>query len=190
LNALSRDLSGAAPFSELAAAHGVFFYYCGYFSQTIIAASADAIQQRMGVAGVEDRVRRRVLGAFVEMAQNIVHYSADRLTAADAVDDEIRFGTIVIARTEEGIVLSCSNPVDRETHRRLDPKLEAISRMNLDAIREAYRQALRAEDDAGSKGGGLGLLTLARGSTCPLRYTFEPSANSPELMVFELRITV
>jgi hypothetical protein len=187
---LSRDLTAEAPFSELAAAHGVFFYYCGYFSQTIIAASADAIEQRLDVAGVEDKIRRRVLGAFVEMAQNIVHYSADRLTAADAVNDEVRFGTIVIARSDEGIVLSCSNPVDQQAYQRLDPKLETISRMSLDAIREAYREALRAEDDADSKGAGLGLLTLARGSTCPLRYTFEPSASSPELMVFELRITV
>jgi hypothetical protein len=180
----------SAAFSDLAAEHGVFFYYCGYFSQPIIAASADAIEQRMDSAGIAEKIKRRVTSAFIEMAQNIVHYSADRLTAADISTDEVRFGTIMIAKTPDGVALSCANPVDRQTYLRLDPKLEAISRMNLEAIRAAYRDALRAEGEAESKGGGLGLLTLARGAACPLGYSFTPSATSPELMIFELRITV
>src|SRR6185437_7991122 len=125
----------ASAFREVAAEHGVFFYYCGYFSQKIVEASADAIGQRMDAAGVAEKVKRRVTGAFIEMAQNIVHYSADRLTEADAETDEVRFGTILIAQTEEGVALTCSNPVDRATYLRLDPKLDAISRMNLEAIR-------------------------------------------------------
>jgi hypothetical protein len=180
----------SAAFSDVAAAHGVFFYYCGYFSQKIIEASAEAIEQRMEAAGVAEKVRRRVVGAFIEMAQNIVHYSADRLTAADATNDEVRFGTILIARRGDGISLACSNPVDHETYRRLAPKLATISRMTLDAIRAAYRDALRADAEPESKGAGLGLLTMARGAACPLQYSFTPSTVAPELMVFDLRITV
>lgn len=177
-------------FDDLAAEHGVFFYYCGYFSQPIITASADAIQLRLLGAGVTEKSKRRVLSAFIEMAQNIVHYSADAMTEAGAVDDEVRFGTIRIARGEAGIVLTCSNPIDRRTYERLAPKLQVVSQMNLDAIRAAYREALRAEGEAQSKGGGLGLLTLARESTCPLEYSFTPSPEQPDLMVFELRIIV
>jgi hypothetical protein len=190
LASIVRDAREPAAFRELAAEHGVFFYYCGYFSQKIVEASADAIEQRMDAAGVAEKVKRRVIGAFIEMAQNIVHYSADRATSADAVVDEIRFGTILIARTDAGVRLSCSNPVDRETYRRLGPKLAAISQMSLEAIRGAYREALRAAGEAESKGGGLGLLTLARGAAAPLEYSFTPSTEAPELMIFELRITV
>jgi hypothetical protein len=177
-------------FEGVAAEHGVFFYYCGYFSQPIITASADAIQLRLHGAGVTEKSRRRVLSAFIEMAQNIVHYSADAQTEAGANDDEVRFGTILIAQGPDGIVLTCSNPVDRRTYERLDPKLRVISQMNLDAIRAAYREALRADGEAESKGGGLGLLTLARESTCPLAYSFSPSPGSNDRMVFELRIIV
>jgi hypothetical protein len=179
-----------AAFVDVAAQHGVFFYYCGYFTQAIIEASADAIVHRMEAAGLDEIVKRRVISSFIEMGQNIVHYSAERLSPADAIVNEIRFGTLLIARTEDGVVLSCSNPVDRETYSFLGPKLEAISRMNLEGIRAAYREALRAELAPQDKGGGLGLLTLARGASCPIDYRFTPSAASPELMVFELRITV
>ena len=176
-------------FDDVAAEHGVFFYYCGYFSQPIITASADAIQLRLQGAGVAEKSKRRVLSAFIEMAQNIVHYSANALTDAEASDQEVRFGTIRIAQETEGIVLACSNPVDRRTWERLDPKLRVISQMNLDAIRAAYREALRADGEAESKGGGLGLLTLARESVCPIHYEFTPTPDS-DLMVFELRIIV
>src|ERR1700741_4358300 len=113
-------------FDDLAAEHGVFFYYCGYFSQTIISASADAIQLRLRGAGVPEKSKRRVLSAFIEMAQNIVHYSADAMTDAGALDDEVRFGAIRIAQGEAApgearigevgagaasIALTCSNPV-------------------------------------------------------------------------------
>ena len=177
-------------FGDVAAERGVFFYYCGYFSQPIITASADAIQLRLQGAGVAEKSKRRVLSAFIEMAQNIVHYSADALTEADAIHDEVRFGTILIAQAEEGIVLTCSNPVDRKTFERLDPKLQVISQMNLEAVRAAYREALRADGEAESKGGGLGLLTLARESITPIRYSFAPAPDAPDLMVFELRIIV
>jgi hypothetical protein len=176
-------------FDGVAAEHGVFFYYCGYFSQPIINASADAIQLRLQGVGVADKSKRRVLSAFIEMAQNIVHYSADALTDAGACDDEVRFGTIRIAQGADGVVLTCSNPVDRLTYERLDPKLRIISQMNLDAVRAAYREALRADGEAESKGGGLGLLTLARESVCPIQYNFTPAPDS-DLMVFELRIIV
>jgi hypothetical protein len=185
-----RDIHEPVAFCDLAAEHGVFFYYCGYFSQKIVEASADAIGQRMDAIGVAEKVKRRVIGAFIEMAQNIVHYSADRVTPADAAVDEVRFGTILIARTDAGVRLSCSNPVDRETYNRLGSKLATISQMNLEAIRSAYREALRAAGDAESKGAGLGLLTLARGAVQPLEFSFTPSTKAPELMIFELRITV
>jgi hypothetical protein len=183
-------MSAQSLFDDLAAEHGVFFYYCGYFSQAIVAASVDAIQFRLQGAGVAEKIKRRVLSAFIEMAQNIVHYSADAMTDAGAVDDEVRRGAIRIAQGEDGISLTCSNPVERRTWERLAPKLQVISQMNLDAIRAAYREALRGEGETESKGGGLGLLTLARESVCPLQYSFSPSPEQPDLMVFALRITV
>ncbi len=177
-------------FDDLAAEHGVFFYYRGYFSQPIITASADAIQLRLHGAGVTEKSKRRVLSAFIEMAQNIVHYSAEAMTDAGAVDDEVRFGALRISQGDTGIVLTCANPVDLKTHERLAPKLQVISQMSLDGVRAAYREALRAEGEAESKGGGLGLLTLARESVCPLEYSFTPSPERPDLLVFELRIIV
>ena len=178
-------------FSAIAQRHDVFFYYSGYFSQAIIEASADAIQLRLQKEDMAYRVQRRVLGGFIEMAQNIVHYSAEALTSADAVTDEVRAGTICIAVTGAGIRLTCSNPVDRKTYERLDAKLAVLSRMSADEIRDAYRSALRAEEgEAASKGGGIGLLTLARGAAEPIVYAFADYPGDPDRMIFKLSVTL
>ena len=67
-------------FTELAARHDVFFYYCGYFSQAIVEASADAIRSRLVAGHANYPTQRRLIGTFIEMGQNIVHYSADVLS--------------------------------------------------------------------------------------------------------------
>ena len=178
-------------FSAIAQRHGVFFYYSGYFSQPIIEASADAIQLRLQKEDVAYRVQRKVLGGFIEMAQNIIHYSAESLTDAAASTDEVRAGTICIASTAAGIRLTCANPVDRKTYERLDAKLAVLSRMSAEEIREAYRGALRAQEgEATSKGGGIGLLTLARGAAEPIVYAFADAAGDHDRMIFNLSVTV
>ncbi|MGC6638152.1 DUF6272 family protein, partial [Escherichia coli] len=53
------------------------FYYVGYFSQTIIAAMAEAVKLRAEHTGALAQTRRKLFSSFIEMAQNIVHYSAD-----------------------------------------------------------------------------------------------------------------
>lgn len=67
-------------FFHLARQHQVIFYYVGYFSQNIVAAMAEAVRLQLEVAGVPGPTRRKLFSSFVEMAQNIIHYSADALT--------------------------------------------------------------------------------------------------------------
>jgi hypothetical protein len=178
-------------FASIARKHEVFFYYSGYFSQPIIEASADAIQLRLEKAALAYKVQRRVLSCFIEMAQNIVHYSADALTDAAATTDEVRAGTILIAETGGGLRLTCSNPVDRKTYERLDTKLSVLSKMSAEEIREAYRSALRAQEgEASSKGGGIGLLTLVRGAAEPVAYAFAEDASDPDRVIFNLSVTL
>jgi hypothetical protein len=174
-------------FLELAAKHDVFFYYCGYFSQKIVEASADAIRSRLLADQANYAVQRKLISTFIEMGQNIVHYSADVLTDPEGEVDEVRFGTLCIRQIEGGFHLSCSNPVTTQAAARLEPKLERLSQMSLAEIKASYRAALKADDgEDDSKGGGLGLLTLARDSRAPLEFAFTPSDARPDLVIFSL----
>ena len=64
--------------------------------------------------------------------------------------------------------------------------------MHLDqqALRERYQAALRAEGEAGSKGGGIGFIRLARESSQQLQFSFVDAPINPDIKIFNLTVTV
>ena len=169
----------------------VVFFYAGYLSQAILQATAEAVRLRLEQDAEDSKVRRKVLSALIEMGQNIVHYSADCLTDPSQASEEIRFGSITVAHREGRFHVSCANPIEASACARLEPKLELVSRMSLDEIKAAYRATLRQEQaEEGSKGAGLGLLTLARDASDPLAYRFSDHPTSPDHKIFELLVTI
>jgi Family of unknown function (DUF6272) len=177
--------------AKLAPADGaILFYHSGYFSQAIIEASAEAIRSRLETADRDAKRRRRVLSAFIELAQNIVHYSADGLTDPQATADQVRVGTLRAMRTSAGVMLTCANPVTRAAAERLEAKMSALATMGPEELRRSYRAALRAKGEAESKGGGIGLLTLARESVEPMRFSIVEVAGAPDRKMFNLTVTV
>lgn len=177
-------------FFNLARQHQVIFYYMGYFSQHIVAAMADAVKLQLEVAGVAGPTRRKLFSSFVEMAQNIIHYSSDSLTSPSASDGELRHGSVCIRREDDGsFLLLCANPVEPSIAHNLREKLDALRRMTLEEIKQAYRQSLREETPEGSKGAGMGFLTMARDAREPLEFDFD-AATEDGFPVFYLKAAI
>lgn len=178
-------------FFHLARQHQVIFYYVGYFSQHIVAAMADAVKLQLEVAGVAAPTRRKLFSSFVEMAQNIIHYSADSLTPASRNDGELRHGSVCIRREEDGsFSLLCANPIERVAAEELRVKLSALRSMTLEEIKQAYRQTLREETPQGSKGAGMGFLTVARDAREPLEFDFDADSDADGAPVFYLKAAI
>lgn len=178
-------------FFHLARQHQVIFYYVGYFSQNIVAAMAEAVRLQLEVAGVPGPTRRKLFSSFVEMAQNIIHYSADALTPPHQDDGELRHGAVCIRREDDGsFVLLCANPIEPGMGEALRAKLDALRNMTLDEIKKACRQSLRDDAPEGSKGAGMGFLTLARDAREPLQFDFDPAQTVDGRPVFYLKATL
>lgn len=177
--------------SELAEKRDVVFYYEGYFSQPIIVAVADAVKMRIEQAGAAGRTQRKLFSSFIEMTQNIIHYSVDAFTRNDTAsfNNEVRHGSICIATEAGRYYLHCANPVHADIARQLRQKLEHLHTLNLDDIKREYKQTLRSETMQNSKGAGLGLLTVARDASEPLEFEFIPIQNSQNVL-FYLKATI
>nr|WP_175525964.1 SiaB family protein kinase [Paracidovorax konjaci] len=179
------------PFFSVAREHQVIFYYVGYFSQHIVAAMADAVKLQLEVAGVAGPTRRKLFSSFIEMAQNIIHYSADALTPASQADGELRHGSVCIRREADGrFLLLCANPIESGLADDLRSKLEQLRSMTLEEIKQAYRQTLREETPSGSKGAGMGFLTVARDASEPLEFDFDASQGMAGAPVFYLKAAI
>lgn len=177
-------------FFDQARQHRVIFYYVGYFSQNIIAAMAEAVKLQLEVSGVTGPTRRKLFSSFVEMAQNIVHYSSDALTPASQDERELRHGSVCIIEGEGCHLLLCANPVESTVAEALRQKLEGLRQMTLDEIKQAYKDTLRADAPEGSKGAGMGFLTMARDAREPLAFDFQRVEGVEDTTVFYLKAAI
>lgn len=167
----------------------VIFYYVGYFSQTIIAAMADAVKLRAEHTGAVAVTRRKLFSSFIEMTQNIVHYSADSYEKEGISEASMRHGAVFISLTDERYYLHCSNPVNAVVAEKLREKLEHLRSLTIDEIKLEYKEMLRSETPPDSKGAGLGFLTMARDASAPLEFEFSPPVADGTSM-FYLRATI
>lgn len=169
----------------------VIFYYEGYFSQAIIAAVADAVKLRTEYVGATNSTRRKLFSSFIEMTQNIIHYSADAYAQNDGAnfDHEVRHGSICISTEADHFYLHCANPIRNDVARQLRQKLDHLRTLTIDEIKREYKEMLRADTAEESKGAGLGLLTVARDASAPLEFEFLPIADSDNVL-FYLKATI
>jgi hypothetical protein len=150
---------------------------------------AEAVKMRLEQAGAAGPTRRKLFSSFVEMAQNIIHYSSDSLTPPDQSNAELRHGSVCIGVHEGRYFLMCANPVDVDVADNLRLRLETLRAMTLEEIKLSYKETLRADAEEDSKGAGLGFLTMARDASEPLEFEFVPD-EEPSKTLFFLKTTI
>jgi hypothetical protein len=167
-----------AIFEGVAGDAGVVFFFTGEFTPSGIVALGESLRRRLGDLQVPGKPSRKLFSAFVEMAQNVLHYAAPAGEATAA-----QRGTIVIGDGGDHHWIACSNHVQAEHAERLRERLALIERMTPAELREAYLRQLQDDgheaSDALSQGAGLGLLTIARAARGPLEHAFSavPGTN-------------
>lgn len=178
-------------FKRVAEANDVIFFFSGYFTQSVITTSVETIKSRLARSKASSATQRRLLSAFIELSQNVIHYSGDAATDESEDVDEMRFGTLCITEVGEHFGIMCANPIRAANAERLEKKLLILRDMTLEEIKAAYRKTLRSEGEEGSKGAGLGFLTVAKDASEPIEFAVEtdPSWGS-DLKVFYLKATI
>jgi hypothetical protein len=187
---MSHLLDQDSAFFDLAQRRNVLFYHKGYFSQNIVAAMGEVVRLQLEISGVSGPTRRKLFSSFVELSQNIIHYSADSLQP-DAEDrHSIREGAVCIAKEGEQHLMMCMNPIADADVESLRSRLEPLRNMSIEEIKQAYKVSLRAETPEESKGAGLGFLTMARDASAPLEFAFHPRADEPGTTLFCLKAII
>lgn len=176
-------------FRHFVAEQGVIFYYNGYLSQPIVAAIGEALRGKLEVEDSSSKLSRKVFSTFVEMMQNIIHYTDGAESPAGTVSP---LGNVAVGQLGERYYIVSGNTVANSHIERLKGKLDAIRVMSSDEIKAEYRRKLRTdEQDDNSKGAGLGFLTVAREASEPIEYFFEPYPGLGQaLSFFYLKATV
>lgn len=106
-----------------------------------------------------------VFSVYIEMSQNIRHYSSSRgYLEPDAT------ATVVIAESVEGrYVVSAGNVVELADGETLLERVHHLASLDKPALKQLYKQQLRQPREPGAaSGAGLGLIDVARKASEPL----------------------
>ncbi len=150
--------------NAILAEEGVLLCYRGVISQHVTETVGDALRAQLELSRTSPSIGMRVFAAFVEMAQNIEHYSVDTQP-----DGGGRGGVVIIGHEADGYYVHCGNVIDRAEADNIQERLDKIRQMSRDELKAYYREMRRGNPHQDSKGAGLGFLELAR-NTKEIRY--------------------
>ena len=100
-------------------------------------------------------------------------------------------GSLWVGERDGRFYVVCANPISHDGAERIRQKLEPLREMTNDDIKSLYKQKLRAENEASSKGAGLGFLTVARDASEPIEFDFvDETGPCGPFTTFYLKATI
>lgn len=155
-------------------AKSILFCYSGPIDQASIEGVGSTLRKNLELEEAGNVTTLSVFSIFVEQVQNILNYSAEKLSKAE-YDDELKIGIVVIGHEQNGsYFIYCGNRVYNEDISKLSENIDLIRNLNKEELKALYKERRKMEPAPGSKGAGLGLIEMARKAGKPLEYSFEP----------------
>lgn len=173
---------------------GIVFSYSGYLNESILTGIGNALQSKMAIEHADSKVSRGIFSTFVEQVQNVIRYSEEKIGPEEKIkkeiqaarDDgreadlpldegELRYGTVVIGEKKDGTrFVTCANLVKNEKVPRIKDSLESIRGLTRKELTHLMREQLKEGPPEGSKGAGVGFISIAREANGNWEYDMVP----------------
>ncbi|HYF85537.1 SiaB family protein kinase [Azospirillum sp.] len=167
---------------------GILFSFSGYLSEGILYSLGEALREKMALEEADGPTIRRVFSVFVEQMQNIIRYSAEKMSGSAGRAVELSAGMVTIGVEDGKVFIVCGNTVRNGDVPRLKQRLDHLKSLDRNGIKSYYREQLREEPDDGSRGATLGLIEIARRASDPIDYDF--NAMDADRSFFCLKVRV
>ena len=161
---------------------GIIFSFSGPISQSLLEGIGQTLKQKMSLEETSTNVIHKVFSIFVELMQNIINYSAQRVTPEEA-EQELSYGVLIVGKEEEHFYIISGNYIQEDQKDPLQEKLAKIKSMDRDELKQYYKQQRRLQADDASKGAGLGFIEMARKATYPIEYEIAGMENGYRFFV-------
>jgi hypothetical protein len=153
---------------------GVILSFGGDISENVLFSLGEVLKLRMSQGETDASVAKRVFAVFVEQAQNVIRYSADKVVKPGGPQTGlISHGVIVVGMEGGRFYVVCGNELPVTDVSPLRARLDHIASLSSDELKAFYREKLRQPPDEGSLGGSIGLIEIARRSSAPVEYDFQ-----------------
>jgi hypothetical protein len=158
----------------------IFLTYGGTLTQSLIVAMTEALEKETEEADLSIGLASKIFTIFIELAQNMMHYS--KKMNKDGFDSK---GLIVVGKNKDGqYYVFGQNIVDDTDREKIEPKIKTILSSSKDEIKKMYRDARKSGKDTHTKGGGIGFYEIAKKSE-KIEYSFIDLENGKYYFQFK-----
>ena len=158
----------------------------GPISQDILVGMGEVIKTRLA-EGSSRPVMRKVFSVFIELAQNILHHSAEKTTNNNG--HHLGVGIIVLSETEDEFGIVSGNLMDNRLTEKVRERCEIVNRLDREGLKKFYQQELRRTKTENQKGAGIGLIDIARKSEARLHVEFKKVDDTKTFFVLSINIS-
>jgi hypothetical protein len=159
----------------------VLLEFDGALSQDLLIRIGDVIIKKVAAG----KLIKTIFAVFVELAQNIMHYSAEKERINDK---ELGVGTILFAEDDNNFTIFSGNKIENSKVSKLINHLDLINSMDEAALKRFYKERLHSSSEQDSKGAGLGLIDIARKSRSKINYDVLPVDDNYSLIKIDINI--
>lgn len=150
--------------------NGIIFCYSGYMTEDVLLGIGTALKKKLEFEDVDRTVRKAVFSIFVEQVQNVIRYSAEGVPQDQG--ESMRYGILSVGYAEQNIFVSCGNAVDNASAEKLKSALDMIKSLDKEGLKILWKEILKGKTPEGSKGAGLGFISIARQARGGLEFDF------------------
>ncbi len=133
----------------------ILISYKGPVTPVIMAEISRDIQDKLAE---NPRVSRKVFSVFMELAQNTLYYSVEKIKYAGRFDS---VGMVQIVEMDDLYVFICGNTVKKTNVVQLVNSCKTINALNKEELRKLKRHQRKQPQAPYSKGAGIGLVQVA-----------------------------
>lgn len=141
-------------------------------------------EQKIDVAIIEKKIRKRIFHIMVEAVQNISRHSA---TAPKNISGSSIF---VLGKKENGFFVITGNLVEGEKIDAIKQKIERVNSMDKDGLRELYKTTMEEEGHNEAGGANLGFIDIARKAGDKMEYHFHEIDANYSFFTLKINIVV
>jgi len=152
---------------------------------------AATLRNRMESDGVSAGVASSVFSIFVELLNNVLMYSACREPheSLDSDDTSAASGAFLLGVRDKTYFVQSGNVMKSESVKLVKSRIDHLNSLDKDEIRNFYREKIKSKDtNPESRGGGVGLIEIARRASSKIEYSFKPYNEG--LTFFEMLVAI
>ncbi|MDC1068472.1 SiaB family protein kinase [Candidatus Kapabacteria bacterium] len=155
--------------------NNIILTFKGAVSQEILVEIGSIIRNQFNI----HKSIKKIFAVFVELAQNIMHYSAETEFSIKEAKD-VGVGIILFSENDKEFYITSGNMVPTSLGKKVVDKIENVNKMSEIELKEYYKEQRRMPQADGSKGAGLGFIDIARKSDSKIEYQLNDTNNDGE----------